>query len=65
MIIGLFPRPVVCEWCGYPVCTAVGPFLVDPGCPGMPLSVPDPGGGWPLFVLIGLVLGDPGEPCVL
>ena len=41
MIIGLFPRPVVCGCCGYPVITAVG---LDPGCPGGPLSAPDPGG---------------------
>ena len=41
MIIGLFPRPVVCGWCGYPVITAVG---LDPVCPGGPLSAPDPGG---------------------
>ena len=41
MIIGLFPRPVVCGWCGYPVITVVG---LDPGCPGGPLSASDPGG---------------------
>ena len=41
MIIGLFARPVVCGWCGYPVINAVG---LDPGCPGGPLSAPDPCG---------------------
>ena len=39
--IGLFSRPVVCGWCSYPVITAIG---LDPGCPGGPLSAPDPGG---------------------
>ena len=62
MIIGMFPLPVVCGWCGYPVTTAVG---LDPGCRGGPLSAPDPGGGWPLPVLFSPVLGDPGRPCVL
>ena len=40
MIIGLFPRPVVCGWYSYPVFTAVA---LDPECPGGPLSAPDPG----------------------
>ena len=65
MIIGLFPLPVVCGWCVYSVITAVGLFLLDPGCPGGPLSAADSGGGWPLPILFGLVLGDPGRPCVL
>ena len=60
--IGLFPRPVVCGWCGYPVITALG---LGPGCTGGPLSAPDPGGRWPLPVLLGPVLGDPGRPCFL
>ena len=44
MIIGLFPCPVVCGWCGYPVITAVG---LDPSCIVRPLSAPDPGGPLP------------------
>ena len=60
--IGLFPRHVVCGWCGYHVFTAI---WLDTGCPDGPLSAPDPGGGWNLPVLFGLVLGDPGRPCVL
>ena len=64
--IGLFLLPVVCWWCGYPIFTAVGPFLFDPGCPGGPLSAPDPGGGVdPLPVLFGPLLGDPGRPWYL
>ena len=34
--------------------TVVG---LDPGCPGGPLSAPDPGGPWPLSVMLGPVLG--------
>ena len=41
-MIDMFPLPVVCGRCGYPVFTAVGPFLFD-----RPLSAPGPGGGWP------------------
>ena len=44
MIIGLFPRPVVCGWCGYPVITALG---LDPSCIVRPLSAPDPAGPLP------------------
>ena len=67
MIIGLLPSPVVCGWCGYPVIIAVGPFLLDPGCPGGPLSAPDPGGPLSPFLsfLARCLVDDPGRPCFL
>ena len=40
-------------------------LIFDLGSPGGPLSATDPCGGWPIPVLFGLVLCDPGGPCVL
>ena len=58
--------PVVCGWCGYPVITAVGPFLLDPECHGRPLSAPDPGGPLdPFLSCFFPVPGDPIRPWVL
>ena len=41
------PLPDVCGWCGYPVITAVGPFLLlsDPGGPLAPFCPVWPGAG--------------------
>ena len=39
----MFPHPVVCGWCGPPVLNVTGQFLLDPCCPGGPLSAADPG----------------------
>ena len=45
--IGLFPHPVACGRCGYPVITAIG---LDLGCPGGPLLALDPGGSLAKFL---------------
>ena len=68
MVIGLFPCPVVCGWCGYPVLVPLDPALwtrVVLTGHYQPLTLV---GRWPLPVLFGPALGDPGwsmVPCPL
>ena len=57
MILVLSPPPVVCGWRGYPVITAVGPFLSDLGCFGSNYQSLTLVGHWPLPVLFGHVPG--------
>ena len=63
--IGLFPLPVVCGWCGYPVLLPLAPPL----WPGLSWWAFISRWPWwavgPLPVLFGPVPGDPGRPCVL